>query len=173
MPDPPPPQTFCFARATLPHQRAHLSPLRLQTTTPTLWLLDAEFTRWFICIYAGSMTSQAVVTRIWDLFMWYGRRGPAVLVWVALGILYGCRRRMFESKSLPATVKAVRRHAEGCKTFDDLIRQAPVGLNQVRGRTGRDLYVNVCGCCWGSAFAGHRRLAAVGANVFSVPFSLA
>eukprot|EP00752_Nemacystus_decipiens_P015848 g14158.t1 len=87
--------------------------------------------RWFICIYAGSMTSQAVVTRIWDLFMWYGRRGPAVLVWVALGILHGCRRRMFESKSLPATVKAVRRHAEGCKTFDDLVRQAPVGLNQV------------------------------------------
>eukprot|EP00903_Cladosiphon_okamuranus_P020149 g18498.t1 len=87
--------------------------------------------RWFICIYAGSMSSQAVVARIWDLFMWYGRRGPAVLVWVALGILHGCRRRMFESKSLPATVKAVRRYTEGCKTFDDLVRQAPVGLNQV------------------------------------------
>lgn len=93
--------------------------------------LNVRFTRWFICIYAGSMSSHAVVTRIWDLFMWHGRRGPAVLVWVALGILHGCRKRMFESKSLPATVKAVRRHAEGCKTFDDLVRQAPVGLNQV------------------------------------------
>lgn len=93
------------------------------------------------------MTSQAVVTRIWDLFLWYGRRGPAVLVWVALGILHGCRRRMFESKSLPATVKAVRRHAEGCKTFDELVRQAPVGLNQVR-RNGDDVCVwaRVCMC---------------------------
>lgn len=88
--------------------------------------------RWFICIYAGSMASQAVVARIWDLFLWYGRRGPAVLVWVALGVLHGCRRRIFESTSLPTAVKAVRRHAEACKTFDDLVRQAPVGLNQVR-----------------------------------------
>ncbi|CAM9558580.1 unnamed protein product [Ectocarpus sp. 8 AP-2014] len=87
--------------------------------------------RWFICIYAGSMSNQSVVTRIWDLFMWYGRRGPAVLVWVALAVLHGCRQGMFQSHSLPATVKAVRRYAEGCKTFDDLVRQAPVGLNQV------------------------------------------
>lgn len=121
------------ARATTPiHTRTSHPPLRFQNIPYTFSLLNVRFTRWFICIYAGSMTSQAVVTRIWDLFMWYGRRGPAVLVWVALGILHGCRRRMFESKSLPATVKAVRRHAEGCKTFDDLIRQAPVGLNQVR-----------------------------------------
>ncbi|CAN0488629.1 unnamed protein product, partial [Laminaria digitata] len=77
------------------------------------------------------MASQPVVSRIWDLFTWYGRRGPAVLVWVALGILHGCRARIFESRSLPAAVKAVRRHAEGCRSFDELIRQAPVGLNQV------------------------------------------
>ncbi|CAM9574985.1 unnamed protein product [Pylaiella littoralis] len=87
--------------------------------------------RWFICIYAGSMASQAMVTRIWDLFLWYGRRGPAVLVWVALGLLHGCRRCMFDSKSLPATVKVVRRHAEGCKSFDDLMRQAPISLSRV------------------------------------------
>ncbi|CBN77474.1 conserved unknown protein [Ectocarpus siliculosus] len=87
--------------------------------------------RWFICIYAGSMSNQSVVTRIWDLFMWYGRRGPAVLVWVALAVLHGCRKGMFESHGLPATVKAVRRYAEGCKTFDELVRQAPVGLNEV------------------------------------------
>ncbi len=80
------------------------------------------------------MASQAVVTRIWDLFLWHGRRGPAVVVWVALAVLFGCRRRMFESKSLPATVKAVRRHAEGCKTFDDLVRQAPISLDQARKR---------------------------------------
>ncbi|CAN0423516.1 unnamed protein product, partial [Hapterophycus canaliculatus] len=87
--------------------------------------------RWFICIYAGSMASQAVVTRIWDLFLWHGRRGPAVLVWVALCMLNGCREGMFASKGLPATVKTVRRHAEGCKSFEDLVGQAPVALDQV------------------------------------------
>lgn len=99
------------------------------------------------------MSNQSVVTRIWDLFMWYGRRGPAVLVWVALAVLHGCRQGMFESHGLPATVKAVRRYAEGCKNFDDLVRQAPVGLNQVnipgqRGRTTAmlHLFFIVVGC---------------------------
>ncbi|CAB1113808.1 unnamed protein product [Ectocarpus sp. CCAP 1310/34] len=103
--------------------------------------------RWFICIYAGSMSNQSVVTRIWDLFMWYGRRGPAVLVWVALAVLHGCRQGMFESHGLPATVKAVRRYAEGCKTFDDLVRQAPMGLNQVfwgRHRSEREWQWSIC-----------------------------
>lgn len=77
------------------------------------------------------MSNQSVVTRIWDLFMWYGRRGPAVLVWVALAVLHGCRQGIYESHGLPATVKAVRRYAEGCKSFDDLVRQAPIGLDQV------------------------------------------
>ena len=60
-----------------------------------------------------------------------------MLVWVALGVLHGCRANIFESRSLPAAVKAVRRHAEGCRSFDELIRQAPVGLNQVRALRGR------------------------------------
>ena len=59
-----------------------------------------------------------------------------MLVWVALSLLHGCRRHVFETNSLPAAVKTVRRHAEGCKTFDDLMRQAPVGMNLVRGAGG-------------------------------------
>lgn len=72
-----------------------------------------------------------MVARIWDLFLWHGRRGPAVLVWVALAILHGCRRRLLESEALPTAVNAVRRRAEGLKSFADLVRQAPVGLTQV------------------------------------------
>ena len=79
------------------------------------------------------MASKTVLARIWDVYLWYGRRGPAVLVWVALSLLHGCRRHVMESASLPVALKAVRRHAEGCKTFDDLVRQAPVDLDQVRG----------------------------------------
>lgn len=52
-------------------------------------------------------------------------------------MLNGCRQGMFASKGLPATVKTVRRHAEGCKSFEDLVGQAPVALDQVqRGEMG-------------------------------------
>lgn len=54
-----------------------------------------------------------------------------MLVWVALGILNGSRRRLFESQTLSTAVTAVRRYVEGCRTFADLVRQAPAGLDQV------------------------------------------
>ena len=56
-----------------------------------------------------------------------------MLVWVTLSLLHGCRCHVIDTTSLPEAVEAVRRHAEGCKTFDDLVRQAPVDLDQVRG----------------------------------------
>lgn len=82
-----------------------------------------------------------------------------MLVWVALGMLNGCREGMFASKGLPATVKTVRRHAEGCKSFEDLVGQAPVALDQVRGGAGEGLIwddgMRIAGGGGGCARIGH------------------
>lgn len=61
-----------------------------------------------------------------------------MLVWVALALLNGSRHHLLEIDGLSAAAKAVRRYSEGCKTFDDLVRQAPIGLSQVCA-TGRDV----------------------------------
>ncbi|CAM9597502.1 unnamed protein product, partial [Discosporangium mesarthrocarpum] len=101
----------------------HLMSVNLELTVLT--------PRWFICMYAASIPSQAVVSHIWDLYFYHGRRGPAVLVWVALCLLNGCKRQLLECDSLPAALGCIRRYMEGLETFFDISAASPVDLSKV------------------------------------------
>ncbi|CAM9591646.1 unnamed protein product, partial [Choristocarpus tenellus] len=59
------------------------------------------------------------------------RRGPAVLVWVALSLLNACKEQLESADSLPSAIGTIRRYMEGLEDFTDILSAQPVDLLKV------------------------------------------
>jgi Rab-GTPase-TBC domain len=111
-----------LTEAHLPAVAARLHQLQIKLTIVT--------PRWFVCMFVTAIPSLDVCAHLWDVILWRGSCGRAVLVWTALCLLASCELPLQAANGYGEAVQVLRQCGANVTSVYDLMVRAPLPLAQ-------------------------------------------